>query len=97
MVELAGDGTYWNINTAGIFKKSYGRNNKEVYHRHTTEKQSTETAGVSQDIEQSGTQMSSSMNTPTSSGKDRLVVRAGSSSYCLPYYGRGRCPFRPYD
>jgi hypothetical protein len=34
MVELSGDGTYWNINTAGIFKPSYGRNRKEVYNRH---------------------------------------------------------------
>lgn len=75
MVELSGDKSYWNINTAGIFKKSYGRNNKEVYHRHTTEKQSTETAGVSQGIEQSGTQMPSSMNTPTSSAsKDTQSV-----------------------
>lgn len=77
MVELSGDGTYWNINTAGIFKTSYGRNRKEVYHRHTTEKQSTETAGVSQGIEQSGTQMPSSMNTPTSSAsKDTQSVSA---------------------
>ena len=75
MVELSGDGTYWNINTAGIFKTSYGRNRKEVYHRHTTAKQSTETVGVSQGIEQSGTQMPSSMNTPTSSAsKDTQSV-----------------------
>ena len=75
MVELSGDGTYWNINTAGIFKTSYGRNRKEVYHRHTTEKQSTETAGVSQGVEQSGTQTPSSMSTPTSSAsKDTQSV-----------------------
>ena len=65
MVELSGDGTYWNINTAGIFKTSYGRNRKEVYNRHTTDKQSTETVGVSQNDEQGGTQSNSSMNTPT--------------------------------
>ena len=46
MVELSGDGTYWNINTAGIFKTSYGKNRKEVYNRHTTAKQPTETAEV---------------------------------------------------
>ena len=67
MVELSGDGTYWNINTAGIFKTSYGANRKEVYNRHTTDKQSAETVGVSQVTEQSGTQPTSSMNTPTSS------------------------------
>ena len=71
MVELSGDGTYWNINTAGIFKTSYGANRKEVYNRHTTDRQSAETAEVSQDAEQGGTQSSSSMNTPTSSSIDK--------------------------
>lgn len=67
MVELAGDGTYWNINTAGIFKTSYGKKNKEVYNRHTTVKQPVEAAETSQDAEQGDTQTSSSMNVPTSS------------------------------
>lgn len=67
MIELSSDGSYWNINTAGIFKTSYGKKNKEVYNRHTTEKQSAETAGTSQGAEQSGTQASSRMNVPTSS------------------------------
>ncbi len=67
MVELSGDGTYWNINTAGIFKTSYGKNRKEVYNRHTTAKQPTETVEASQDTEQSGTQATSSMNAPTTS------------------------------
>ena len=44
MVELSSDGIYWNINTAVIFKTSYGKNRKEVYNRYTTVKQSTETA-----------------------------------------------------
>ncbi len=56
MVELSGDGSYWNINTAGIFKKSYGKNRKEVYNRHTTAKQPTETVEASQHTEHSGTQ-----------------------------------------
>lgn len=67
MVELLGDGTYWNINTAGIFKTSYGKNRKEVYNRYTTVKQSTETAEVSQGTELSGTQAPSSIITPTTS------------------------------
>ncbi len=67
MVELSSDGTYWNINTAGIFKTSYGRNRKEVYNRHTTAKQSTETVEALQDVEQSGTQSSSGMVAPTTS------------------------------
>ena len=71
VVELSGDGNYWNINTAGIFKTSYGKNNKEVYNRHTTAKQPAETVEASQDAEQGGTQTSSSMNAPTlSESKD---------------------------
>lgn len=67
MVELSDDGAYWNINTAGIFKTSYGKKNEEVYNRHTTVKQSVETVETSQDTEQSDTQVSSSMNVPTTS------------------------------
>ena len=67
MIELSGDGTYWTVNTAGIFKTSYGKNNKEVYNRHTTAKQPVETVETSQDVEQSDTQTSSSMNVPTTS------------------------------
>ena len=76
MVELSGDGTYWNINTAGIFKTSYGKNRKEVYNRHTTAKQSTETVEASQDAEQGGTQATSSINAPTTSsvGEDTAPV-----------------------
>ncbi len=65
IVELSSDGSYWNINTAGIFKRSYARNNKEVYNRHTTTKQFVETAEASQDVEQGDTQTPSSMNAPT--------------------------------
>ena len=68
IVELSSDGNYWNINTAGIFKESYGRNRKEVYRRHTTAKQPAETVEASQETEQGGTPISSSMvNAPTTS------------------------------
>ena len=67
MVELSGDGTYWNINTAGIFKTSYGKNREEVYNRHTTAKQPAETVGASQETAQGDTQVPSSMNAPTTS------------------------------
>ena len=67
MIELSGDGTYWNINTAGIFKTSYGKENKEVYSRHTTAKQSVETVETSQGAEQGDTQTSSSMSVSTTS------------------------------
>lgn len=66
-IELSRDGKYWNINTAGIFKTSYGKNREEVYNRHTTAKQSAETAGASRETEQGDTQTSPSMNAPTTS------------------------------
>ena len=67
MIELSKDGSYWNVNTAGVFKKSYGKDKKEVYNRHTTVKQSAETAETSQADEHSGTQSTSRMNVPTTS------------------------------
>ena len=78
MIELSGDGTYWNINTAGIFKTSYGKKNKEVYSRHTTAKQPVEAAETSQDAEQRDTQASSSMNVPTSS-KGKVTYKESTS------------------
>ena len=76
IVELSGDETYWNINTAGIFRNSYGAKNKVVYNRHATEKQSAETVEASLSGELNGTTPSTSMNTPIqqnvfSVGKDR--------------------------
>ena len=62
IVELSGDETYWNINTAGIFRTSYGAKNKVVYNRHATEKQSAETVEASLSGEQDGTTPSTSMN-----------------------------------
>ena len=65
IVELSSDGVYWNINTAGIFKETYGKNRRVVYDRHTTDTQSAETAGASREAAQSGTTASPSMNAPT--------------------------------
>ena len=62
MVELSADETYWNINTAGIFRTTYGAKNKVVYNRHATEKQSAETAEASLSGEQDGTTPSTSMH-----------------------------------
>ena len=58
-----------NIDTAGIFKMSYGKNRKEVHNRHTTVKQSTETAETSQVTEQGGTTEIHSMYAPTTSNR----------------------------
>lgn len=80
IVELSGDGTYWNINTAGIFRTTYGANRKEVYNRHATVKQSAETAEASLSGEQSGTAPSTSMNAPTSSaskGSKKVSIDQG--------------------
>lgn len=70
MVELSGDGTYWNINTAGIFKTSYGAKRNVVYNRHTTAKQSAGTVEATLSGEQSGTTPSTSMNAPTQTSVD---------------------------
>lgn len=65
IVELSEDGTYWNINTAGIFNKTYGAKRYVVYSRHTTAKQPAEIVEVSQSEEQSGTTSQTSMDTTT--------------------------------
>ena len=75
MVELSADETYWNINTAGIFRTSYGAKKKVVYNRHATDKQSAETVEASLSGEQNGTTPSTSMHTSIqqnvfSEGKD---------------------------
>lgn len=80
MVELSGDGTYWNINTAGIFKTSYGAKRNVVYNRHTTAKQSAETAEASLSGEQSGTTPSTSMNAPTQTLGGVSVVKDSNNS-----------------
>lgn len=67
MIELSGDGSYWNINTAGVFKTSYGANKKEVYNRHTTAKQLAETVKESLREEQCGTTSQTRMNSLTTS------------------------------
>lgn len=67
MIELSGDGSYWNINTAGVFKTSYGANKKEVYNRHTTAKQPAETVKESLREEQCGTTSQTRMNSLTTS------------------------------
>ena len=86
MVELSGDGTYWNINTAGVFKTSYGKNRKEVYNRHTTVKQPAEVVEESQKSEQSGTTDNSRMTSPTSSFKKKYS-RNKKEVYAIPAVG----------
>ena len=84
MVELSGDGTYWNINTAGVFKTSYGAKRDVVYSRHTTANQPAETDGVSLSGAQSGTTPSTSMNTPAqtsvSVGKGTNISETGGEN-----------------
>ena len=72
MVELSGDGTYYNINTAGIFKTSYGKNRREVYNRHATDNQSTESGEESQGEAQSGTTSPSRMKSSTRSSAGKV-------------------------
>lgn len=89
MVELSKGGKYWDINTAGIFKTSYGAKGDVVHNRHTTVKQSAETAGVSLSGAQSGTTPSTSMNTPT---VDMSSVGKDSESIAEKQGGRENLP-----
>lgn len=76
MVELSSDGNYWNINTAGIFKMSYGKNGKVVYNRYTTAKQTAESVEVSQESEQSGSTETPSISTPASPSENKDTTTA---------------------
>ncbi len=55
-VELSRDGKYWNINSAGVFRKGYSKNKKEVYSRPAIGSSSgTRTAGVNHGVNNSAT------------------------------------------
>lgn len=69
VVELSKDGSYWNINTVGIFNKKYASGNNMVYSRHTQTNQNAETGEGSLDAEQGGTQTKTSTMPSTSDGK----------------------------
>ena len=77
MVELANDGSYYTINTAGAFKMSYGRNREIVYDRHTTTKHPAEAAEESPESEQSGTHDSAGMNSSTQVSDGKVTKKSG--------------------
>ena len=74
IVELSGDGNIWNINTAGVFRTTYGVNEKEVYNRYATAKQPAETVEASLSEEQGGTTSQTSINTSTTSD-DKSITK----------------------
>lgn len=53
MVELSGDESYWNINSAGIFNTKYAGGSKVLYSRHTQTNQPVEVGEGSPTAEQS--------------------------------------------
>lgn len=73
VVELSNDGSYWNINTAGIFNNKYASGNNIVYNRHTQINQQAETGEGSLNAEQSGTQTKTSTMPSTSGGKSTNI------------------------
>ncbi|MDE5968754.1 MAG: hypothetical protein K2G64_06585, partial [Muribaculaceae bacterium] len=91
MIELVEDGGYYTINTAGVFKNSYGKNRKVVYDRHTTEKQPVEAVADSQLSEQRDTTDNSRMDSATlsSEGKDSAL---SSEKQEEKYYGADTVP-----
>lgn len=82
IVELSKDGSYWNINTAGIFKKSYANGNKIVYDRQAAVNQSAETDEGAPTVEQSDTQTEASPmpSTTTDKGNESLGNKQGDSA-----------------
>lgn len=79
-VELSKDGSYWNINSAGIFNNKYARGNKVVYSRHTQTNQFAETGEGSPSTEQSGTQSDASTLPPTSTNEDTTNIQENQES-----------------
>lgn len=79
-VELSKDGSYWNINSAGIFNNKYARGNKVVYSRHTQTNQFAETGEGSPSTEQSGTQSDASTLPPTSTNEDTTNIHENQES-----------------
>lgn len=79
-VELSKDGSYWNINSAGIFNNKYARGNKVVYSRHTQTNQFAETGEGSPSTEQSGTQSDASTLPPTSANEDTTNIQENQES-----------------
>ena len=92
-VELSKDGSYWNINSAGVFKKSYARGNKVVYSRHTTTNQTAESDEASQTATHSGAIAASRMNAPTTN-KDTNSV---PSEQEIPRKKDGKPEMSVYD
>jgi len=76
-IELSQDGSYWNINSAGIFNKKYASGNKVVYSRHTQTNQPAVVGGGSPSAGLSGTQTNASTMPPTTNG----TVGKGTTSY----------------
>ena len=71
-IQLSRDGSYWNVNSAGIFKKKYSRRKPEVFTRPALEPDTnTDTSGV--DSGQSEGVTTPAGNSPqTSDGKDSI-------------------------
>lgn len=69
-VQLSKDGSYWNINSAGIFRKKYSRKKPEVYSRPALgSSTSTDATGVNHGLSEGAT-VTSGDSPLTSVGKD---------------------------
>ena len=71
-IQISRNGTYWNINSAGIFKKKYSRRKPKVFTRPAFEPgTNTDSSGVNRDHTEGVT--ATSRNSPqTSAGKDNV-------------------------
>lgn len=79
-IQLSRDGSYWNINSAGIFKKKYSRNKKEVFTRPALEpKTNTDFSGVDSG-HLDGVTAPAGNSPQTSAGKDTEISQNGKEN-----------------
>lgn len=72
-IQLSRDGKYWNVNSAGIFKKKYSRHKPEVYTRPAVETETdTDFSEVNRGLSEGATATSGNSSL-TSGGKDTNI------------------------
>lgn len=70
-MELSTDGSYWGVNSGGVFRKEYGNNKKEVWSASEVQNEQSATDSTLRDEDKSDNPTTPNGNVlPTSYGKD---------------------------
>lgn len=73
-VELSTDGSYWGVNSGGVFRKEYGNNKKEVWSASEVQNEQSATDSTLQDEDKSDNPTTPNGNVPhTSDSKDTTI------------------------